>query len=119
MASLEKDTLVICFFIGRLNPPHAGHAAALNALIDIARHDDSTPLILLGSGPKGERTLDNPVTFDTKRQILKNILAGKTKTEIRLLSNPIPNVIDWTMEELKELFLFVKSQKNIRFNKIK
>jgi len=39
-------------------------------MIERANAESSIPLILIGSGPKGERTMDNPVTFDTKCEFL-------------------------------------------------
>ena len=56
MASLEtipyeifsEGRVVIYYFIGRLNPPHAGHEVALSRLLELAREDRSIPLILLG-----------------------------------------------------------------------
>ena len=42
------------YFIGRLNPPHNGHIAALHSLIIMARGDHSFPLILLGNGPQSK-----------------------------------------------------------------
>jgi hypothetical protein len=63
------------YFIGRLNPPHDGHIEALKTLIRKAHTFNSTPLILLGSGPKKERTLDNPIPFDVKKRFIEKKLA--------------------------------------------
>ena len=92
----------IYYFIGRLNPPHSGHEVALNRLIELAREDRSIPLILLGSGPKGERTLDNPLTFPTKQRVLKHRLAGHL-CEIRESSTFSRDVMDWTKEVLRNI----------------
>lgn len=61
--------LYLSYFIGRLNPPHNGHIQALIALINEAKRHEPfiPPLILLGSGPKGLQTLDNPIPFDLKK----------------------------------------------------
>uniref|UniRef100_A0A6C0EYY5 Uncharacterized protein n=1 Tax=viral metagenome TaxID=1070528 RepID=A0A6C0EYY5_9ZZZZ len=110
MASLEtipyevfsEGRIVIYYFIGRLNPPHAGHEVALTRLLELARGDRSIPLILLGSGPKGERTLDNPLTFATKQRVLKHRLAGHI-CEIRESNNFAREIMDWTKEVLRHV----------------
>ena len=107
MASLDvvpydffgKGKLTIYFFIGRMNPPHAGHEAALRQLMEMAMGERSIPLILAGSGPNGgERTLDNPLTFITKQRVLKYRLAGSL-CEIREKTNPIGDLLNW-MDEI-------------------
>jgi len=107
MASLDvvpydffgRGKLTIYFFIGRMNPPHAGHEAALRQLMEMAMGERSIPLILAGSGPNGgERTLDNPLTFVTKQRVLKYRLAGSL-CEIREKTNPIGDVLNW-MDEI-------------------
>jgi nicotinamide mononucleotide adenylyltransferase len=107
MASLDvvpydffgRGKLTIYFFIGRMNPPHAGHEAALRQLMEHAMEEHSIPLILAGSGPNGgERTLDNPLTFITKQRILKYRLSGSL-CEIREKTNPIGDVLNW-MDEI-------------------
>ena len=107
MASLDvvpyeffgRGRLTIYFFIGRMNPPHAGHEGALRELMDRAMGERSIPLILAGSGPNGgERTLDNPLTFVTKQRVLKYRLSGSL-CEIREKTNPIGDVLNW-MEEI-------------------
>ena len=42
-------TKKLFYFIGRLNPPHNGHIAALKKLVHMANKENSVPLILLGS----------------------------------------------------------------------
>jgi len=107
MASLDvvpydffgRGKLTIYFFIGRMNPPHPGHEAALRQLMEMAMSERSIPLILAGSGPNGgERTLDNPLTFITKYRVLKYRLAGSL-CEIREKTNPIADVLNW-MDEI-------------------
>jgi hypothetical protein len=87
--------LKIFYFIGRLNPPHEGHISALIQMIERANAESSIPLILIGSGPKGERTMDNPVTFDTKCEFLKYIIPSSLKFAIRPLKNPMADVEQW------------------------
>jgi nicotinamide mononucleotide adenylyltransferase len=109
MASLDvvpydffgRGKLTIYFFIGRMNPPHAGHEAALRQLSEMALGENSIPLILAGSGPNGgERTLDNPLTYITKQRVLKYRLAGSL-CEIREKTNPISDVLNWTEEIMR------------------
>jgi nicotinamide mononucleotide adenylyltransferase len=110
MASLESipysffsSKLVIYFFIGRMNPPHAGHEAALREMMQRAATERSIPLILVGSGPnRGERTLNDPLTFSTKRRVLQYRLSGSL-CEIREKTEPVRDVIDWTHEVLRNI----------------
>jgi hypothetical protein len=88
------------YFIGRLNPPHNGHIKALEALVQMANSEGSTPLILLGSGPRGERTMDNPITFETKEQFIRSILPGHYI--ISKMDNPAKNVSDYISEGLEK-----------------
>ena len=87
--------LKIFYFIGRLNPPHEGHIDALMQMIERANAENSVALILIGSGPKGIRTMDNPVTFETKCEFLKYIIPPHLKYAIRPLKNPIADVEQW------------------------
>ena len=88
--------LKIYFFIGRLNPPHEGHISSLMQMIEEANSNGSVALILIGSGPRGERTLDNPVTFETKEQFIKYIIPeSRYKYAIRQLRSPIADVDQW------------------------
>lgn len=109
MASLDvvpydffgKGKLTIYFFIGRMNPPHGGHETALRQLMEMSMAERSIPLILVGSGPnRGERTLDNPLTFVTKQRILKYRLSGSL-CEIREKTNPVGDVLDWMDEVMR------------------
>jgi hypothetical protein len=109
MASLDvvpydffgRGKLTIYFFIGRMNPPHAGHEAALRQLMELAMGERSIPLILAGSGPNGgERTLDNPLTFTTKQRVLKYRLSGSL-CEIREKTNPVADVLNWMDEVMR------------------
>ena len=93
------------YFIGRLNPPHAGHIAALTALIKDANDHNAKPLILLGSGPKKERTLDNPIPFEIKQEFINELLSEQrlNKYEIREMDNPAKQVAEYISEELKRI----------------
>jgi nicotinamide mononucleotide adenylyltransferase len=90
------------YFIGRLNPPHNGHIAALKQLVELANANDSVPLILLGSGPgsddESRRTMDNPITFEAKEEFIKSIIPGKYI--IKKMSNPAQNVSEYISSRL-------------------
>ena len=63
------------YFIGRLNPPHEGHIAALLNLIIHAIDTGGLAIILLGSGPNGGvQTSKDPISFDDKKKVITNIL---------------------------------------------
>jgi len=98
--AFRGSTLKIYYFIGRLNPPHDGHIGALKAMITSANADGSEPLILLGSGPNGgERTMDNPVPFETKEQFLRYVLPGLAFT-VRRISSQVADVVQWYTDVL-------------------
>ena len=59
--------------IGRTNPPHAGHIKLMTAAIEAARAAPGPikcALILLGNGPEGQRTNEDPIDHDTKSTFL-------------------------------------------------
>lgn len=87
--------LKIFYFIGRLNPPHEGHVRSLIQMIERANAENAVALILIGSGPKGIRTMDNPVTFETKCEFLKYIIPAHLKYTLRPLKNPMADVEQW------------------------
>jgi len=103
------------YFIGRLNPPHAGHIAALLQLIDLAKQPKENsvenvpkPLILLGSGPNGgQRTMNDPITFELKKKIIIKKLSEKgiadDKYIIQQNTNVVEEVLKYIEDELKEL----------------
>ena len=73
--NLKGKSLHIYYFIGRLNPPHVGHIETLIELIERAKTDNPTKsnykiIILLGSGPKNGNLLDNPLSFQTKKDFI-------------------------------------------------
>jgi len=97
----DPTRLVIYFFIGRMNPPHPGHEAVLKQMIALASSERSIPLVLVGSGPnRGERTLNDPLTFTTKRRVLQHRLSGGL-CEIREKTEPIRDVIEWAHEVVR------------------
>ena len=94
-----KKTTHFYYFIGRLNPPHAGHLAALRKLVQTANHNRSVPLILLGSGPKGERTLDNPISYELKSNFIKANLSGDYI--LKEMKSPAADVSQYIKEALQ------------------
>jgi hypothetical protein len=96
----ERQHNKFFYFIGRLNPPHNGHIKALEQLVRMANNQGSIPLILLGSGPRGERTMDNPITFETKEAFIRSVLQGEYI--IKKMDNPAKNVSDYIREGLEE-----------------
>jgi nicotinamide mononucleotide adenylyltransferase len=96
----ERQNNKFFYFIGRLNPPHNGHIKALEQLVRMANEQGSMPLILLGSGPRGERTMDNPITFETKEQFIRSVLPGEYI--IKKMDNPAKNVSDYIREGLED-----------------
>ena len=94
------------YFIGRLNPPHSGHLKALETLVKMANEQGSEPLILLGSGPnKGERTMDNPISFELKQHFIRRVLNEKLpglKFEIKKMTNPAGDVSEYIRKGLGE-----------------
>ena len=99
-------TKKILYFIGRLNPPHNGHITALQELTRMAKTTNSVPLILLGSGPKqpngDKRSMDNPISFETKKQFVESKLPGVDGTDyvIKEMTNPAKDVSDYVSEQL-------------------
>lgn len=86
------------YFIGRLNPPHQGHLETLMSLVELANGQNSVPLILLGSGPGGIRTMDNPITFETKKTFIESKLPGEYV--IKQMTNPSKDVSEYIQQGL-------------------
>lgn len=96
------------YFIGRLNPPHSGHITALKELVKMANNTSSIPpLILLGSGPKSLRTMDNPITFEAKDTFIKSVLEGDYIIE--KMTNPAQNVSQYIRNILGESILNIQN----------
>lgn len=99
------------YFIGRLNPPHNGHIAALRELVNLAKesNSNSVPLILLGSGPAqkngDKRTMDNPISFETKKQLIVSKLPGVEGTDyiIQEMTNPASDVSKYVSTQLGDI----------------
>ena len=66
-SSSSKPELVICYFIGRLNPPHEGHIKSLEQTISLV--GDTPALILLGSGGKKKGYFREPNLIQIKEGV--------------------------------------------------
>ena len=69
--------------------------------MNVANSTNSIPLILLGSGPKGERTLDNPIPFDIKEQFIRSVLQGDYIIE--QMTNPAQNISNYIRKGLQSI----------------
>ena len=59
------------YFIGRLNPPHEGHIAALLSVVEEAIDSGGIAILLFGSGPNGGiQTSKDPLDFDLKSRFV-------------------------------------------------
>jgi hypothetical protein len=77
ISQLPPTDLKVYYFIGRLNPPHPGHIETLKNLINTAKANGGLfqVVILLGSGPNGGvQTLNDPLPFRLKRQVVIDLL---------------------------------------------
>ena len=105
---MSPDSLKVFYFLGRLNPPHKGHIQALVDMITLAHaHSPIPPLIILGSGPKQERTLNNPIPYDLKEEFIRTMLESKlpagTRFEIRQLKSTWQEeTLNWFKENQAE-----------------
>jgi len=99
----RSDQLKIYYFIGRLNPPHPGHIDALIQMISMANADNSVALIILGSGPKKERTMENPIPYETKEAFLRYIIPPGLKYGIVQMTSSLANVYQWYNAVLKHI----------------
>lgn len=68
----DENTLYFYYFIGRLNPPHSGHIAALQQMCEAAKLHNTCAVILLGSGAKNEPRTKNPIGFSLKKEFITN-----------------------------------------------
>lgn len=76
VSTSDKD-VTVNIIIGRTNPPHNGHIKLMKATIEAARREPGPikcALLLLGNGPGGQRTNEDPIDHDTKSSFLRNKL---------------------------------------------
>lgn len=106
----DNDKQYLYYFIGRMNPPHSGHIFALQKLVETANKNSSVPLILVGSGPKGERTLDNPIPFELKQEFIRSKVKGIYILEE--MTSPTSNVSRY-VKRIFNLMLSIKDFKKL------
>lgn len=73
----SDEIVTVRIIIGRTNPPHSGHIKLMKAAIDAARLDRGPikcALLLLGNGPGGQRTNEDPIDHDTKSSFIRTKL---------------------------------------------
>jgi hypothetical protein len=98
MASKVKTSdngINIYFFIGRTNPPHQAHINVLIETIRLSResqHNKYPALFLLGDGPGGIRTRDNPVEHELKERFIVEKLRDEGFNEN----------VDFVIEKMKQ-----------------
>ena len=123
--TIKSNERNVYYFIGRLNPPHAGHIKTLKSLIETAKKTNGKVIILLGSGPnRGVRTLDDPLDFETKRQVVIALL-GETYTsyeskidiiEMGKAADQISNIIQQDIGNIRNI---IKNINTFRFSSTK
>ena len=113
----SEEPLHFYYFIGRLNPPHEGHLIALKTMVELAISQGSKALILLGSGPKKERTLNDPISFETKARFiqfkLEEMGIPPDSYIIEEKGNPTGNVIEYVLNGIKENVPGMEGMKDI------
>lgn len=89
-----SDKIVtVRIIIGRTNPPHSGHIKLMKAAINAAKKSPGSikcALLLLGNGPGGQRTNEDPIDHETKSSFIK----------IKLMNEHYTNN-DFVIQEMK------------------
>ena len=106
---LDPSIIKFYYFIGRCNPPHPGHIEALTQLCQLAKNSGIPALILLGSGPQGERmSFSNPLDFATKSAFIRKKLSEAGFEE----------GVDFVIKEMKSPYIDVPNYVATGFGKI-
>jgi hypothetical protein len=101
---------VLVYILGRFNPVHRGHMASIMAAIKLAKKNNGKALILLGDGDKKTKgTIENPLSFDFKKEIIekriaaeyKNIYEGYYEIEQKT-GNPISHIKEFVERNTKD-----------------
>ena len=111
--NLEIDNstyTVLVYILGRFNPVHEGHMASIMAAIKLAKKNNGKALILLGDGDKKTKdTIENPLSFDFKKEIIEERIAAKYKRiyeryyEIeQKTGNPISHIKEFVERNTKD-----------------
>jgi len=93
----NSSSINFYYFIGRANPPHAGHIFALETMVRLAQKKGTVAgtvaLILLGSGPQHGNPLDNPISFELKSHFIASKLSEvQGSFEILEMNSPAKQV---------------------------
>ena len=122
----EIKEMNVYYFIGRLNPPHAGHIKTLKSLIETAKKTNGKVIILLGSGPnKGARTLDDPLDFELKRQVVIALLGDdytsyQREIDIIEMDKAAVQITDIIQQDINSINdIIIKIIKTFRFSSTK
>ncbi len=90
-----SDKIVtVRIIIGRTNPPHSGHIKLMKAAIDAAKGSPGPikcALLLLGNGPGGQRTNEDPIDHQTKSSFIR----------IKLMNKGYTDNVDFVIQEMK------------------
>ena len=102
---IEFDTdtgakIYILYFIGRCNPPHEFHLRCIFELVKKAKNLGAKALILLGSGPKKDREL-NDITFEGSFADPLNFVIKSDFIHKKLLENGFVLNTDYVIKEMK------------------
>jgi len=124
MAALNEDGMKLYYFVGRLNPPHDGHIAALRHMIQSANATGQKALIILGNGPNGGiTTMEDPITFASKERVLRIVLAGLNFDVIEGVDQAVEKIVDWAKRQItphtrKVVFVQVSGNKDDNSTKL-
>jgi len=78
------EIVTVRIIIGRTNPPHSGHIKLMKAAIDAAKGNPGPikcALLLLGNGPGGQRTNEDPIDHETKSSFIRIKLMNERYTD--------------------------------------
>lgn len=87
------EIVTVRIIIGRTNPPHSGHIKLMKAAIDAAKESPGPikcALLLLGNGPGGQRTNEDPIDYETKSSFIR----------IKLSENGYINNVDFVIQQM-------------------
>lgn len=103
------------YFIGRMNPPTPAHIDLLMELVANAERNNTKAIIVIGKGPEGGvLSLDDPLTFDLKNDIINAKLRRPGSYEIiDNTSNFIAPIINSVSKQINEI-----ERRGVRINSI-
>ena len=87
---------MICLFVGRFQPLHKGHEAAIKSLF----RKCSKVVIVIGSSNKKDK--ENPFTLEQRKKMIKNVFS-KFRKKYSIIGIPdIGNDYQWAMSIMKK-----------------